>query len=61
MATVTEKIEKIIQAKTDIAAAITEKGVTVTDENTLLEYADKIREITTTESGSYPAITVIVW
>lgn len=61
MTTVSKKLEKIIQAKTDIAAAITEKGVTITEADTFLEYADKIREITSSDGTNYPAIRVIVW
>lgn len=45
MGTVIEKLNKVIQTKEDIAAAIAEKGIIITDEEAFSTYSEKIREI----------------
>lgn len=45
MGTVVEKLNKVIQTKEDIAAAIAEKGVKITDKEAFSTYSEKIREI----------------
>lgn len=52
MGTITEKLDYLRGTKSEIKAAIEEKGVTVADEDTFRAYADKIRDISTGSVGS---------
>lgn len=47
MGTITDKLTRLRQTKTDIASAIAEKGQTVTDAEAFSAYPDKIRAIKT--------------
>ena len=51
MGTTVDKLNKLLETKADIKAAIVEKGQTVSDSDTFASYGDKIRAI---ESGSEP-------
>jgi endonuclease YncB( thermonuclease family) len=45
MSTLTEQIDRIIQAKEDLKQAINEKGVTVADNALIDEYDDAVKAI----------------
>lgn len=44
MGTTAEKLQKVLNTKNDIKAAIRETGTTVLDDDTFASYPDKIRE-----------------
>lgn len=53
MGTTVDKLNKLLETKEDIKAAIVEKGQTVSDSDTFASYGDKIRAI---ESSSEPVL-----
>lgn len=56
MGTITEKLDYLRETKSEIRAAIEEKGVTVVDEDTLRSYAEKISMISGSSTGSEATI-----
>lgn len=54
---ITENLQRILQAKQNIAAAITEKGVECSADELIDTYAEKIQEISSGGGGGYGIIT----